>query len=128
MERAAKHQRTVELVNRLGLHARAASKFVQEASRFQAEIRVRHADQRQRPFLNAFAVQVGHAVLGDDVLNAGARGDDARAGAEARDDARNLAALRRGGQRNDRLAAGRLGRAPIEVHLPAHAGEKFRAE
>lgn len=45
MERAAKHQRTVELVNRLGLHARAASKFVQEASRFQAEIRVRHNDE-----------------------------------------------------------------------------------
>lgn len=42
MAGAAKLQRTVELVNRLGLHARAASKFVFEASRFAAEIRVRH--------------------------------------------------------------------------------------
>ncbi|MCS7183244.1 MAG: HPr family phosphocarrier protein [Thermoanaerobaculum sp.] len=40
-----KVERTVELVNRLGLHARAASKFVEEASRFQAEIRVRHNDE-----------------------------------------------------------------------------------
>lgn len=45
MERASKLEKTVELVNRLGLHARAASKFVQEASRFQAEIRVRHNDE-----------------------------------------------------------------------------------
>jgi phosphocarrier protein len=38
-------EKTVELVNRLGLHARAASKFVQEASRFVADIRVRHNDE-----------------------------------------------------------------------------------
>ncbi|MGQ9495836.1 MAG: HPr family phosphocarrier protein [Thermoanaerobaculaceae bacterium] len=37
-----KSEKTVELINRLGLHARAASKFVHEASRFRAEIRVRH--------------------------------------------------------------------------------------
>lgn len=45
MGEAVKLEKTVELVNRLGLHARAASKFVQEASRFQAEIRVRHNDE-----------------------------------------------------------------------------------
>lgn len=45
MARAAKLERTVELINRLGLHARAASKFVEQASRFQAEIRVRHNDE-----------------------------------------------------------------------------------
>lgn len=45
MARVARLQRTVELVNRLGLHARAASKFVEEASRFSAEIRVRHNDE-----------------------------------------------------------------------------------
>lgn len=45
MEKAARCEVTVELVNRLGLHARAASKFVQEASRFKAEIRVRHNDE-----------------------------------------------------------------------------------
>lgn len=45
MARPGKLERTVELVNRLGLHARAASKFVQEASRFAADIRVRHNDE-----------------------------------------------------------------------------------
>lgn len=33
-------QRTVPIVNRLGLHARAAAKLVTLASKFQAEIRV----------------------------------------------------------------------------------------
>lgn len=42
MVRAVKLEKTVELINRLGLHARAASKFVHEASHFRAEIRVRH--------------------------------------------------------------------------------------
>ncbi len=35
----------VELVNRLGLHARAAAKFVHTASRFEAQILVRHNDE-----------------------------------------------------------------------------------
>jgi phosphocarrier protein HPr len=38
-------QLTVELVNRLGLHARAAAKFVHAASRFSAQILVRHNDE-----------------------------------------------------------------------------------
>ena len=38
-------QLTVELVNRLGLHARAAAKFVHTASRFSAQILVRHNDE-----------------------------------------------------------------------------------
>lgn len=38
-------QRTVELRNRLGLHARAAAKFVHAASRFQAQVTVRHNDE-----------------------------------------------------------------------------------
>jgi phosphocarrier protein HPr len=38
-------QITVELVNRLGLHARAAAKFVHAASRFAAQILVRHNDE-----------------------------------------------------------------------------------
>lgn len=45
MDKPVKLEKTVELVNRLGLHARAASKFVQEASRFVADIRVRHNDE-----------------------------------------------------------------------------------
>ena len=38
-------QRTVELRNRLGLHARAAAKFVYVASSFQAQVTVRHNDE-----------------------------------------------------------------------------------
>jgi phosphocarrier protein len=36
---------TVELVNRLGLHARAAAKFVHVTSRFEAQIAVRFNDE-----------------------------------------------------------------------------------
>lgn len=39
-------RRTVRLVNRLGLHARAAAKFVHVASRFAAEVKVGHNDQQ----------------------------------------------------------------------------------
>lgn len=37
--------RTLELVNRLGLHARAAAKLVHVTSRFTSEISVRHNDE-----------------------------------------------------------------------------------
>ena len=37
-------QRTVDLVNRLGLHARAAAKFVHVSARFKADVLVRHHD------------------------------------------------------------------------------------
>jgi phosphocarrier protein HPr len=38
-------QRTAELVNRLGLHARAAAKFVHVSGRFTADIVVRFEDE-----------------------------------------------------------------------------------
>jgi phosphocarrier protein HPr len=38
-------QLTVELTNRLGLHARAAAKFVHTASQFSAQVSVRHNDE-----------------------------------------------------------------------------------
>ena len=38
-------QRTVDLVNRLGLHARSAAKFVHVSGRFAADVQVRHDDQ-----------------------------------------------------------------------------------
>ena len=37
--------RRVELVNRLGLHARAAAKLVHVASRFRCNVTVRHNDE-----------------------------------------------------------------------------------
>lgn len=38
-------QRTVELINRLGLHARAAAKLVHVAARFAARVTVSHNDE-----------------------------------------------------------------------------------
>lgn len=38
-------QRTVDLVNRLGLHARAAAKLVHLTSRFSSQISVRHDEE-----------------------------------------------------------------------------------
>jgi phosphocarrier protein len=38
-------QLKVELINRLGLHARAAAKFVHTASRFSAQVLVRFSDE-----------------------------------------------------------------------------------
>jgi len=38
-------QLRVELVNRLGLHARAAAKFVHTASRFTSQVLVKHNDE-----------------------------------------------------------------------------------
>ncbi len=38
-------QLKVELVNRLGLHARAAAKFVHTAARFESQITVRHNEE-----------------------------------------------------------------------------------
>ncbi|RMD79349.1 MAG: HPr family phosphocarrier protein [Gammaproteobacteria bacterium] len=38
-------RRELEIVNRLGLHARAASRFVQLAARFRCEVRLRHGGQ-----------------------------------------------------------------------------------
>jgi len=37
--------RTVVVANRLGLHARAAARFVHLASRYQAQVRVTHGSQ-----------------------------------------------------------------------------------
>ena len=38
-------ERTIEIKNKLGLHARAAAKLVHTASRFKAEIKVRKGDE-----------------------------------------------------------------------------------
>jgi len=59
---------TVSIVNRLGLHARAAAKLVTLASKFSADIRVRK-DQREVS---------GKSIMGVMML-AAAQGDDAQA-------------------------------------------------
>jgi phosphocarrier protein len=68
-------QSTVSLVNRLGLHARAAAKFVHVTSRFSSQISVRHDDEEVN----------GKSILGllllaapcGSVLTITADGDDA---------------------------------------------------
>jgi phosphocarrier protein len=69
-------QSTVSLVNRLGLHARAAAKFVHVTSRFSAQITVRHNEEEVN----------GKSILGllllaapcGSELTITATGDDAR--------------------------------------------------
>lgn len=39
-------EHSIEIINKLGLHARAAAKFVTLASRFEADIHLRHNDTR----------------------------------------------------------------------------------
>lgn len=39
-------EETVEIVNELGLHARAASKFVNLATRFNSEVKIHREDKR----------------------------------------------------------------------------------
>ncbi len=74
-------RRTVELVNRLGLHARAAAKFVHVASRFASQVTVRHNDEEVN----------GKSILGLLLLAApcgtrltiAAQGEDAREALDA---------------------------------------------
>lgn len=67
-------KREVAIVNKLGLHARAASKLVTEASKFQAEIRVAK-DGREVS---------GKSIMGVMML-AAARGSRIRITAEGKD-------------------------------------------
>lgn len=39
-------EHSIEIINKLGLHARAAAKFVTLASQFEADIHLRHNDTR----------------------------------------------------------------------------------
>lgn len=67
-------KRDIAIVNKLGLHARAAAKLVTEASRFEAEIRVAK-DGREVS---------GKSIMGVMMLAAG-RGSRIRLTAEGRD-------------------------------------------
>lgn len=75
-------QTTVELVNRLGLHARAAAKFVHTASRFTAQVLVSHNDEEVN----------GKSILGL-LLLAAPVGSKLRITADGDDEAAALAAL-----------------------------------
>jgi phosphocarrier protein HPr len=74
--------RTVTVVNQLGMHARAAAKFVHLAAKFQAHVRVAR-DAREMD---------GKSIMGL-LLLAAARGTTIRISAEGGDEADAVAAL-----------------------------------
>jgi phosphocarrier protein len=84
-------ERTVSIVNRLGLHARAAAKLVTLAGRFECEVRVRK-DAREVS---------GKSIMGVMIL-AAAQGSHITLVAEGRDAAEALDAL-------EQLVADRFG-------------------
>ena len=75
-------QKTVTIINKLGLHARAAAKFVQVAAGFAAEIHV-HSGRRRVS---------GKSIMGIMMLAAG-KGAEIVISAEGPDEAAAIAAL-----------------------------------
>ena len=67
--------RDIEIKNKLGLHARAAAKFVHTAARFKADIKVRKGDEEVD----------GKSILGILLLAAG-RGSTVRVRADGEDE------------------------------------------
>lgn len=74
-------EREVAIVNRLGLHARAASKFVQTAARFEAEVRVAK-DGREVSGKSIMGVMMLAAARGSSI-RLWAEGTDAEAALDA---------------------------------------------
>jgi phosphocarrier protein HPr len=69
-------ERTVTIVNRLGLHARAAAKLVTLASKFEADVRVRK-DQREVSGKSIMGVMMLAAAQGSQITLI-AEGEDER--------------------------------------------------
>ena len=77
-------RKTIKIINKLGLHARAAAKFVQVASGFQAEINV-HSAHREVSGKSIMGIMMLAAGKGSeiDIITSGADEDDALAALEA---------------------------------------------
>lgn len=73
--------REMELVNKLGLHARAAAKFVNTASGFAADVKVRR-DEREVDGKSIMGILSLAAPFGT-TLEVVAEGDDAQAALDA---------------------------------------------
>ena len=73
--------REVEIVNKLGLHARAAAKFVTMASGFESEITIRRGD-RETNGKSIMGVMMLAAAKGA-VIEVCAEGDDAECALDA---------------------------------------------
>lgn len=74
-------ERDIAIINKLGLHARAASKFVTTAGRFEADIKVRK-DGREVSGKSIMGVMMLAAARGSRIL-VSAEGDDAEAALHA---------------------------------------------
>src|ERR1035437_307263 len=86
-----------------------------------AELRVGYLDERFDTLAQGLAVQVGDAVLGDDVVDVAARGDHAGAGLELRNDARDRTVPGGGRQGDNRQPTLGAGGAAQKIPLPADA-------
>ena len=75
-------ERSIEIKNKLGLHARAAAKLVHTAARFKSEIKIRKGDEEVD----------GKSILGILLLAAG-RGSVITVKADGPDEAEAVAAL-----------------------------------
>ena len=75
--------REITIINRLGLHARAASKFVTVASQFEADIRVQRGNKvvNGKSIMGVMMLAAGRGT----VLTVHAEGPDAEAALEALD-------------------------------------------
>ena len=76
-----KQEQTFTIINRLGLHARAAAKFVTTASEFQADIQV-SKDNRQVNGKSIMGVMMLAAAKGTEI-QVTAEGDDAESALNA---------------------------------------------
>jgi len=85
---------------------------------------MRDLDEPRHPLADAAAVQAGHTVFGDDVVDVAAAGADAAAGFEPGDDARAAVLVGGGGERDDRTAVLAAARAADEVLQGADAAVK----
>lgn len=71
-------ERTVTIVNHLGLHARAAAKLVTLAAKFEADVRVRK-DDREVSGKSIMGVMMLAAAQGSDITLVAEGGDAAQA-------------------------------------------------
>ena len=71
-------ERTVTIVNRLGLHARAAAKLVTLASKFQSDVRVRK-DSREVSGTSIMGVMMLAAAQGSTITLIAEGGDESQA-------------------------------------------------
>jgi len=78
---AAEAARTVTILNKLGMHARAAVKFVQTANRFRCEVKVVKDDQEAngKSIMGLLTLVAAHGVT----MTIVCLGDDAPAAADA---------------------------------------------